>query len=110
MEEITDKGVTLRFVTESLSFTADKGDPISKLMLSMLGALYSFKRLIMLERQREGIAVTHAAGKYIGRTRSIYSGEFISLLDSGLSLRRTAKELGISLSSVVRAKAEVQAA
>ena len=64
----------------------------------------------MLERQREGIAVAKAAGKYTVRPRSINSAEIISLLDSGLSLRKTAKQLGISLSSVVRAKAEVQAA
>ena len=64
----------------------------------------------MLERQREGIAVEKAAGKYTGRPKSINSAEIISLLDKGLSLRKTAKELGISLSSVVRAKAEAQAA
>ena len=110
VEEITDKGVTLRFMKESLTFTADKSDPMSQLMLSMLGAVYSFERSIMLERQREGIAVAKAAGKYTGRPKSINSAEIISLLDSGLSLRKTAKQLGISLSSVVRAKAEVQAA
>ena len=110
VEEITDKGVTLRFMKESLTFTADKSDPMSQLMLSMLGAVYSFERSIMLERQREGIAVAKAAGKYTGRPKSINSAEIISLLDGGLSLRKTAKELGISLSSVVRAKAEAQAA
>ncbi len=110
VEEITDKGVTLRFMKESLTFTADKSDPMSQLMLSMLGAVYSFERSIMLERQREGIAVAKAAGKYTGRPKSINSAEIISLLDSGLSLRKTAKQLGISLSSVVRAKAEMQAA
>jgi len=83
---------------------------MSQLMLSMLGAVYSFERSIMLERQREGIAVAKAAGKYTGRPKSINSAEIISLLDSGLSLRKTAKQLGISLSSVVRAKAEMQAA
>jgi len=38
----------------------------------------------MLERQREGIAVAKAAGKYTVRPRSINSAEIISLLDSGL--------------------------
>ena len=46
VEEITDKGVTLRFMKESLTFTADKSDPMSQLMLSMLGAVYSFERAL----------------------------------------------------------------
>jgi DNA invertase Pin-like site-specific DNA recombinase len=35
-------------------------------MLSMLGAVSEFEREIILERQREGIALAKAKGKYKG--------------------------------------------
>jgi DNA invertase Pin-like site-specific DNA recombinase len=42
----------------------DTRNPTSKLLLTMLGAVATFEREIMLERQREGIAAAAAAGKY----------------------------------------------
>jgi len=45
----------------------DTRNPTSKLLLTMLGAVATFEREIMLERQREGIAAAAAAGKYKGR-------------------------------------------
>jgi DNA invertase Pin-like site-specific DNA recombinase len=39
-------------------------DRLSQLLLSMLGAVYQFERNIMLERQREGIAIAKANPRY----------------------------------------------
>jgi DNA invertase Pin-like site-specific DNA recombinase len=41
-------------------------------MLTMLGAISTFERDLMLERQREGIAIAKAKGKYKGR-KSIFT-------------------------------------
>jgi DNA invertase Pin-like site-specific DNA recombinase len=106
VRQITDKGCTLRFVKENLTFTNDQTDPVSQLLLSMLGAVYQFERNIMLERQREGIAIAKAKGRYKGRPKSIDRSEILTLLDDGLSMRKTAGKLGVSLSTVQRVKLE----
>jgi DNA invertase Pin-like site-specific DNA recombinase len=49
----------------------DTRNPTSKLLLTMLGAVATFEREIMLERQREGIAAAAAAGKYKGRAPTV---------------------------------------
>jgi DNA invertase Pin-like site-specific DNA recombinase len=69
----------------------------------MLGAVYQFERSIMLERQREGIAKAKAAGKFKGRPPAIDADEIRKKLAEGLSFRKTAQALGVSLSTVQRA-------
>lgn len=45
----------------------DTSTATGKLMLTMIGAIAEFERANMLERQREGIAIAKAEGKYKGR-------------------------------------------
>ena len=45
----------------------DTSTPTGKLMLTMIGAINEFERQNILERQKEGIAVAKAKGKYKGR-------------------------------------------
>ena len=104
VETITGKGAVLKFVKESLTFTSDRNDPMSELLLNLLGSVYTFERQILLERQREGVQIPKQAGKYTGREKSIDTGEILRTLESGLSMRKTAEKLGISLGSVQRAK------
>ena len=79
---------------------------MSQLLLSMLGAVYQFERTILLERQREGIEVAKKAGKFKGRPPKIDKQEIIKVLGEGNSISKTAKILGVSMSSVQRAKRE----
>lgn len=104
VEQITEKNVTLRFVKEGLSFTGDKSDAMSQLMLSMLGAVYQFERSILLERQREGIEIAKKAGKFTGRPASIDNQKILDTLKAGNSISKTAEICGVSKSSVQRAK------
>ena len=104
VEEITAKGATLQFKKEGLTFSGDKKDPMSQLLLSMLGAVYQFEREIMKERQREGIAVAKTKGKFKGRPAKLNNSEILQLVDEGNSIAQTAKILGVSQSSVQRAK------
>jgi DNA invertase Pin-like site-specific DNA recombinase len=68
VEQVLDAGANIRFHKENLCFEAGKrADPFQQLMLTMLGAISTFERDLMLERQREGIAIAKAAGKYKGR-------------------------------------------
>ena len=54
----------------------------------------------------QGIAIAKAAGKYKGRPTGIERQPVIELLSQGVSMRNTAKQLGIHLSTVQRIKRE----
>lgn len=102
--EITDqlhaKGVTLQI----LNLGIDTATPTGKLMLTMIGAIATFEREIMLERQAEGIALAKAKGVYKGRkpTAMEKRDEVLHLLSQGIAKASVAKRLGISVSSVHR--------
>lgn len=82
----------------------DTGTPTGKLMLTMVGAIATFERELMLERQAEGIAQAKQNGKYKGRkpTAMAKKRDVMELLNSGLSKSEVSKKLGISLSSIIR--------
>jgi DNA invertase Pin-like site-specific DNA recombinase len=65
VEKFKAKGVGLVSFKESL----DTSTPAGKLMLTMIGAIAEFERECLLERQREGIALAKAEGKYKGRKK-----------------------------------------
>ena len=51
----------------SLKENFDPSTPVGELAMTMFAAIATFERKIMLERQREGIAIAKAQGKYRGR-------------------------------------------
>lgn len=75
-----------------------------KLMLTMLAAVATFERDLMLERQREGIAKAKADGRYKGRapTARRQSDEVHKLRSEGLTPTEIARRLGMSRMSVYR--------
>ncbi|WP_272691226.1 recombinase family protein [Providencia sp. PROV132] len=82
----------------------DTGTPTGKLMLTMIGAIATFEREIMLERQAEGIALAKQQGKYIGRkaTAREKSQEIIELVERGLSKPDISRQLSIGITSIYR--------
>lgn len=103
---LTDKGVKINFLKENLSFDPDQAAaPMSKLILSVMGAVAEFERGLIHERQREGIALAKARGAYKGRAK-IVTPELMAqaeeLLSLGYSLVATAKEIGVSRASLYR--------
>jgi len=70
VKNLTSRGVVVHFHKENLIFSGD-ASPMSNLLLSMLGAVAEFERSLILERQREGIAIAKTEGKYKGRTPSL---------------------------------------
>lgn len=106
VQELTDRGVSVVFMNERLSFDAGAdASPTSKLMLSMIGAFAEFERSMIRRRQAEGIALAKERGVYKGRPRSI-SDETLekvnALVDQGIPLATAAKKVGISRSTVYR--------
>lgn len=66
VSDLTQRGVAVQFIKENMTFTAEE-NPMSKLMLSIMGAFAEFERSLIRERQREGIAIAKVAGKFKGR-------------------------------------------
>lgn len=108
VEMLRDKGVTVQFHKEGLMFTPDNNNPMNTLMFNLLSAFSQFERELLLERQREGIVIAKAKGKYKGRKPTV-DREAIKehLVGEGLSIRNTAEKLGIGISTVQRVKREL---
>ena len=102
VQSMNDKGVTVRFLSEGLTFSADKDDAFAKLQLQMMGAFAEFERNIIKKRQAEGIAKAKAKGVYKGRKATIDREKVKSLREEGLSTYKIAAEMGISRMSVHR--------
>jgi len=95
---LTKRGVRVEFVKESLSFSGE-ASPMAQLLLSVMGAFAEFERALIRERQREGIALAKAAGKYKGRKKSLAPedvGRAREQIAQGVSKARVARDLGIS--------------
>ncbi|MGP2445631.1 recombinase family protein [Pantoea ananatis] len=99
-EYLQGKGVALSI----LNIGINTATPTGKLMLTMIGAIATFEREMMLERQAEGIAMAKLKGKYRGRkaTARSKSQEVIEMLDLGLSKPEISRQLGIGITSIYR--------
>ncbi|MEY8214032.1 MAG: recombinase family protein [Colwellia sp.] len=103
VKALTDKGVKLIFHKESLTFTGED-NPMQELMLTMLGGIYQFERSMMLERQREGIAIAKLKGKYKGKPINTELNENIrALAKAGTNKSQIAKQLHCSRTTVYKA-------
>lgn len=99
-EYLQSKQVALRI----LNLGINTSTPTGKLMLTMIGAIATFERELMLERQAEGIELAKQRGVYKGRkpTAMARGEEVLALADRGLAKTEIARQTGISLSSVQR--------
>lgn len=89
VQTMTKKGVTVTFLREHQSFFGDDS-PMSILMLQLMGAVAQFERAILLERQREGIALAKARGAYKGRKPSLTPEQVVQLRRRALAGERKA--------------------
>jgi len=78
VRSMTERGIKVTFMKEGMTFTGDDSH-ISVLMLSMMGAFAEFERSLLLERQREGIALAKARGAYKGRKPSLTQEQAMQL-------------------------------
>ncbi len=95
---LTDRGVSVEFMKEKLSFTAEE-NAMSKLLLSVMGAFAEFERSLIKERQREGIALAKKAGVYKGRKPALTrerARELARRARTGEKRSALAREFGIS--------------
>lgn len=103
VKEFTEQGISLKFHKEHLEFT-DESNPMQQLMLTMLGGIYQFERSMILERQREGIAIAKKKGKYRGKPVDMLLHEQIRLkFAEGMNKMQIAKTLGCARATVYKA-------
>lgn len=104
VHDLTRRGVRVEFVKESLTFTGEDS-PMATLMLSIMGAVAAFERSMILERQREGVALAKKAGRYKGRAPAIRASngkeaQAEKLLAEGAGPAEIARSLEVSRQTV----------
>jgi len=100
--DLVKRGVHVRFVKESLTFTGEDS-PMAHLLLSVIGAVAQFERDLLRERQREGIALAKQRKVYLGRVRSLSAAQADDLrrrIKAGEGKALLAREFGISRTTV----------
>ncbi|MYL85335.1 recombinase family protein, partial [Desulfovibrio aerotolerans] len=98
VHSLTQRGVRIEFVKESLSFTGEDS-PMANLMLSVMGAFAEFERALIRERQREGISLAKQRGAYRGRKKALAPDRVLELrrrAAAGEKKAPLAREFGIS--------------
>lgn len=104
-KELQTKGVSITFLKESIHLDATGNDvAMTKLLMSMLGAVAEFERSMIRERQREGIELAKKRGIYKGRKpteRSVIE-KAREKIDLGVPLAKAAREAGIARSTLYR--------
>lgn len=99
---LTEKGVRVEFVKESLTFTGDD-NAASTFLLHVMGAFAAFERSLIGERQREGIALAKQRKVYTGRAPALSSERAVELrwrASRGESKTALARDFGVSRATV----------
>lgn len=112
VEQLTQRGVTVRFIKENLTFKPDSADPYGMLMLQLLGAVAQFERSMIRERQREGIEKAKTKGKYKGRKPTLTREQALDIKqrnDNGVSKVDLAKEYKVSRETIYQALTKLKA-
>lgn len=100
VKELTGRGIAVKFVKESLTFTGEDS-PMSNLLLSVMGAFAEFERSLIRERIKEGIVIAKQKGVYKGRKPSLDAAKVTALIERDKANNHKnrsalAKEFGIS--------------
>lgn len=100
VQTLKEKGVTFK----CLNLSMDTSTPTGELMFNVIAAVAQFERQMLLERQKEGIAIAKQKGVYKGRkpTAREKAEQVIKLIESGKTREAVAKELEIGIRSVFR--------
>lgn len=105
VKTLSEKGVNVHFHKENLQFNCSENglSPMNELMFTMLAAFAQFERSIILERQREGIAIAKKEKKYKGGEPKLTEEEFEKmklLLETGVSKSEIARQLKITRQTI----------
>ena len=105
VRELINRGVSVHFVKENMTFASGEESPIQTFMFQMLGAFAQFERALIRERQREGIALAKREGRRLGRAKTLNAEQEKSLKERvahGENKKMLAMEFGISRQTLYR--------
>lgn len=106
VQEMTGNGVSVEFVKENLAFRPGSSNPMDTLLMQILGAFAQFELALMKERQREGIAIAKAKGKYTGRKQALTAEQIEDARarrDLGVPISKIARDLGVARTTLYAA-------
>lgn len=96
---LQSKGITVHFLKENICLNpGTETSSMSKLIMSIMGAVAEFERSLIRERQREGILLAKARGVYKGRKPidPDKMQEARKLIDEGFTKTKVCEKLQIS--------------
>ncbi len=102
VEELGERGIGLRSLTESLDTTTSGG----KLVFHLFAALAEFERSVIRERTRSGLQAARRRGRLGGRPPALASQDLVEakalLRDPAITVAQVAKRLGVAPSTLYR--------
>jgi DNA invertase Pin-like site-specific DNA recombinase len=100
IEQLTGRGVSVKFYKKHLTFEAADVSPMQMLMLQMLGAFAEFEQTLIKELQLEGIEAAKAQGKKLGAPAKMNAEQQVAdikaRIEAGEEKSVLAKAYGIS--------------
>ena len=96
--QLTDQQIRIEFLKEGLTFTGEDS-PMSKLLLSVMGAFAEFERSLIKERQMESISLAKKRVAYRGRKAVLSSHQIEEIkerVDNGDKKSYIAQDFNIS--------------
>lgn len=112
-----EKKVSINFISQGLTTLDHQGkeNPISKMMISILGIVGEMERTQIKERQREGIRIAKMKGSYTGRKKgsnedilSFLSKDknkkAVEYLKKGFKVVEVAKLTGLHINTITKIK------
>lgn len=104
VRELVDKGVSVHILNMGLA----DNTPTGKLIITILLAFAEFERDMIVERTQAGKSIARANGQRVdGRPKKFNEDKIalaMKLLDEGHSYKQVEKEMGISKSTLIRAR------
>ncbi len=114
IDTFTRNAINLKFLKEGFETIINgKENPLSKIVISVMGSIAELERNRIKDRQNEGIAIAKANGKFKGRkVGSVQSPQrllerhviIVQKLKKGMSVRDVAEITGKSTATVMKVK------
>jgi DNA invertase Pin-like site-specific DNA recombinase len=117
----TENGVPIFFISQGLRTLTEDGqeNPISKLIINILGVVSEMERNQIKERQYQGIQIAKARGVYKGRVEGTKEDVFtflsktknkkaVDLIKKGYKGVEISKIVGIHLNTISKIKKQLQ--
>lgn len=104
-KELQTKGVSIKFLKESIHLDATSNDAaMTKQLMSMLGAVAEFERSMIRERQREGIELAKKKNVYKGRKSTDLKiiEKAYEKIKLGGPISKATREIGVAHSTLYR--------